>query len=94
MKLESNCTRIIIEGYTSFDIQGKNLRETIEEFVKKLKEDGKPLDIRVSVENLKDGRVEVIYIGEDTESFAAQLAAYKFRLCYMLVVRYCLCVVR
>jgi acylphosphatase len=85
MKLESNCTRIIIEGYTSFDIQGKNLRETIEEFVKKPKEDGKPPDIRGSVENLKDGRVEVIYIGEDTESFGAQLeehlkkAGYKFK---------------
>jgi acylphosphatase len=58
---------------TLLDIQGKNLRETIEEFVKKPKEDGKAPDIRGSVENLKDGRVEVIYIGEDTESFGAQL---------------------
>jgi acylphosphatase len=73
MKLDSNCKRIIIEGYTSFDIQGVNLRETIESFVKTPDDDGKSLDIHGSVENLKDGRVEVIYTGKDAESFYTKL---------------------
>jgi hypothetical protein len=42
--LESNCKRIVIEGHTSFGIQGVNLREEIERFVKEPKE-GKALDI-------------------------------------------------
>jgi hypothetical protein len=32
--LEPNCVRIIIEGYTSFGIQGVNLREAIEKRIK------------------------------------------------------------
>jgi acylphosphatase len=84
MNVDFNCKRIIIEGYTSFDIQGKNLRETIEEFVKKPK-NGKFLDIQGSVENLKDGRVELIYRGKGAESFHTQLEedlkmkGYKFK---------------
>jgi acylphosphatase len=86
--MEFNCKRVVIEGCTSFGIQGQNLRETIEEFVKNPKEDGKPLEtwkIRGSVENLKDGRVELIYTGEDTESFHTRLEedlkmkGYKFK---------------
>jgi acylphosphatase len=56
--LESNCKRIVIEGHTSFGIQGVN-REEIERFVKEPKE-GKALDIIGKVRNLKDGTVEVI----------------------------------
>jgi hypothetical protein len=37
--LKSNCKRIVIEGYTSFGIQGVNLREEIERFVKEYKDE-------------------------------------------------------
>ena len=93
MNADFNCKRIIIEGYTSFDIQGKNLREAIEEFVKNPK-NGKFLDIHGSVENLKDGRVELIYTGKDTESFHTQLEedlkmkGYKFKKEFQPAPRY------
>lgn len=60
--MEPNCERIIIEGYTSFGIQGVNLREEIERRIR-YPDEGDPLDIVGIVRNLKDGRVEVICRG-------------------------------
>ena len=74
--LESNCIRINIEGYTSFGIQGINLREDIERFVKEPKE-GNFLDILGNVRNLKDGSVEVICVGKDTNLLRNQLLQWK-----------------
>jgi acylphosphatase len=72
--LEFNWKRITIEGYTSFDIQGINLREKIEGFVKA---EGKSLDIFGNVHNLKDGRVQVICTGKDTKLLHDQLEKWK-----------------
>jgi acylphosphatase len=62
--LEPNCKRIIIEGYTSFGIQGVNLREEIERRIRH-PDEGDPLDVVGMVRNLKDGRVEVICKGNN-----------------------------
>jgi acylphosphatase len=62
--LEPNCVRIIIEGYTSFGIQGVNLREAIEKRIKH-PDNGDPLAVVGMVRNLKDGRVEIVCKGPD-----------------------------
>jgi acylphosphatase len=62
--LEPNCVRIIIEGYTSFGIQGVNLREAIEKRIKH-PDNGNPLEVVGMVRNLKDGRVEIVCKGPD-----------------------------
>lgn len=64
--MEPNCDRIIIEGFTSFGIQGVNLREEIERRIRH-PDEGNPLDIVGLVRNLSDGRVEVICRGKDVE---------------------------
>jgi len=64
--VETNCSRIILEGRTSFGIQGINLREKIEETIKQPK-NGKPLDVKGRVRNLKDGKVEIICMGSEVE---------------------------
>ena len=74
--MEANCKMIIIQGLTSFGIQGVNLRETIEKLVNE-PEVGDPLEINGWVENLKNGNVKVIYRGKDEELFYNQLKALK-----------------
>jgi acylphosphatase len=64
-KLQSNCKRILIEGGTSYNVQGINLRETIEMLVKK---GSKELRIKGITRNLKDGNVEAICVGSDEHS--------------------------
>ena len=66
---------MIIEGYTSFDIQGVNLRETIESLIKK--PGSKFSDIVGYVRNLKDGKVEVICSGQNVELLYHQLLLNK-----------------
>ena len=66
---------MVIEGYTSFDIQGVNLRETIESLIKK--PGSKFSDIVGYVHNLKDGKVEVICRGQNVELLYHQLLLSK-----------------
>lgn len=71
-----NCKLIIIEGITSSSIQGVNLRERIEKFVK-TPIDGESLDIKGKVRNLKNGKVEVICFGKDVQRLYNQIAKWK-----------------
>jgi acylphosphatase len=74
--LKSNCKRIILECYTSFSVQGVNLREEVEKFVREPRE-GKVLEIKGRVRNLKDGKVEIIYKGNDIAFLYNQISEWK-----------------
>jgi acylphosphatase len=74
--LEPNCKKIIVTGATSFSVQGVNLRERMEAFARTAL-DGKPLDIKGKARNLKDGRVEAICAGKDTEKLLQAINKWK-----------------
>jgi acylphosphatase len=66
MSEKITCTRIILEGMTSYAIQGINLRENIEEYVKThLGSEGQRPKGKIS--NLKNGQVEIIFHGERSD---------------------------
>ncbi|GEM_PF-3159842 len=65
--LEPNCTRIVLEGLTSFSIQGRGLREWIEKVVNGADKESQPMNLKGRVKNLKDGRVEIICFGPDVD---------------------------
>ena len=71
-----NCKLIIIEGITSSSIQGVNLRERIEKFVKTPVAE-KRLDIKGKVRNLKNGKVEVICFGGDVQQLYDQITKWR-----------------
>jgi acylphosphatase len=74
--LTFSCSRIVIEGETSFSIQGVNLREDIEQFVK-TPFNGKSLDIKGKIRNLKEGKVEIICFGSDVNKLFNELDKWK-----------------
>jgi acylphosphatase len=60
------CRRVVLEGFTSYAIQGRNFREKIEELVRtKFNTDG--VNVTGKVSNLKNGQVEVIFCGKDSD---------------------------
>jgi acylphosphatase len=75
--LEPNCFKIIIEGQTSFSIQGRGLREKIEKTVNGVDKGSKTLDIKGRVRNLKDGRVEILCFGKDVDSLYETIMEWK-----------------
>jgi acylphosphatase len=57
------CTRILLEGITSYAIQGINLREKVEGYVKT----NLRSRVRGRISNLKNGQVEIIFCGKQSE---------------------------
>jgi acylphosphatase/predicted metal-dependent hydrolase len=60
------CKRVIIEGHTSYSIQGVNLREEIEKFVRRTINHDK-IQVTDNLSNLKNGQVEIIFCGPANE---------------------------
>jgi acylphosphatase len=60
------CKRVIIEGHTSYSIQGVNLREQVEKFVRETINHDK-IQVTGKISNLKNGQVEIIFCGSDNE---------------------------
>ena len=60
------CNRVIIEGSTSYAIQGINLREKTEEYVKTHLNVNK-IKVKGKICNLKNGQVEIIFCGEKSD---------------------------
>jgi acylphosphatase len=60
------CKRIVIEGLTSNYIQGVNLRERVENFVRgTINADN--VMVKGKISNLQNGRVEIIFCGSDSD---------------------------
>ena len=55
---------MVIEGYTSYSIQGVNLREEIEKFVTATI-NGDKTKVKGRISNLKNGQVEIVFCGSD-----------------------------
>lgn len=72
----AKCYRIIIKGSTTSSIQGINLREKIEKFVK-TPIDGVRLDIKGKVRNLKNGNVEITCFGSDVQKLYDKIMEWK-----------------
>ena len=66
----------MIEGETSFSIKGVNSREDIEQFVK-TPFNGKLVDIKGKIRNLKDGKVEIICFGSNVNKLFKKLKEWK-----------------
>ena len=60
------CKRVIIEGHTSYSIQGVNLREEVERYVRRTINYDK-IQVTGKISNLKNGQVEMIFCGSDNE---------------------------
>src|SRR5206468_2413573 len=60
------CIRVIIEGITSYAIQGINLREKIEKYVRTHLNTDR-IKARGKISNLKNGQVEIIFCGEKSD---------------------------
>ena len=60
------CKRVIIEGDTSYSIQGINLREEVEKFVRRTINHDK-IQVTGKISNLKNGQVEIIFCGSNNE---------------------------
>jgi acylphosphatase len=63
MSRKISCTRILLEGITSYAIQGINLREKVEGYVRSNLSNG----VRGRISNLKNGQVEIIFCGKPSE---------------------------
>jgi acylphosphatase len=60
------CTRILLDGITSYAIQGINLRENIEEYVR-MNIGAQGIRPKGKISNLKNGQVEIIFCGEKSD---------------------------
>ncbi len=60
------CKRVVIEGHMSNSIQGINLREEVENFVRGTINADKVV-VKGKISNLKNGQVEIIFCGSDSE---------------------------
>jgi len=83
IRLNSECLRIILEGHTSFSIQGVNLREHIEGIVKG-KDETSRLNLVGRVRNLKDGRVEILCKGPDAQKLEDKLRILNDRNVFLI----------
>ena len=58
--------RLIVTGSTSYAIQGINLRERIEQFVRN-KINHNSLRVKGKIANLKNGKVEIVFCGKESD---------------------------
>jgi acylphosphatase len=78
------CKRVIIEGYTSYSIQGVNLREEVEKFLRRTINHDK-IQVTGKISNLKNGQVEIIFCGSDNELERIRTQIKKSTTCFEAV---------
>jgi acylphosphatase len=61
------CYRVVVEGITSYAIQGINLREKVESFVRSNFNSKEVKKVTGKICNLKNGQVEIIFCGAKSD---------------------------